>query len=174
MCLFTYYRKFSNKNITPFSPSSKNYCYCPTSVLPMHRVWGSLSTYYVPSIHCASCSLSTTWVNLSSFCCCCWILPAMGLHCMNFSSCGTQAKFPWGIWDLSSPTRDSSLVPCIGRQILNHWTSMEVPNLSSFIGDSPPFYMHVYTFLVFEAKQSRLFCNFAFLTPHHQNFFPCY
>ena len=26
------------------------------------------------------------------------------------------------MWDLSSPTRDSTLIPCIGRWILNHWT----------------------------------------------------
>ena len=31
------------------------------------------------------------------------------------------------MWDLSSPTRDRTHVPCIGRQILNHWTTREVP-----------------------------------------------
>ena len=32
------------------------------------------------------------------------------------------------MWDLSSPTRDQTWVPCTGRQILNHWTTQwEVP-----------------------------------------------
>ena len=30
---------------------------------------------------------------------------------------------------ISSPTRDRTRVPCIGRQILNHWTTREVPHL---------------------------------------------
>ena len=37
-----------------------------------------------------------------------------------------------GIWDLSSPTRDQTCIPCIGRQILNHWTTREVPSMRTF------------------------------------------
>ena len=33
----------------------------------------------------------------------------------------------WGMWDLSSPTRDRTRTPCIGRRSLNHWTAREVP-----------------------------------------------
>ena len=33
------------------------------------------------------------------------------------------------MWDLSSPNRDGTHVPCTGRQILNHWTTREVPLL---------------------------------------------
>ena len=33
------------------------------------------------------------------------------------------------MWDLSSLTKDRTLIPCIGRQNLNHWTSREVPRL---------------------------------------------
>ena len=44
-------------------------------------------------------------------------------------SCGMWAQLPHGMWDLSSPTRDQIHVPCIGRQILNHWTTREVPPL---------------------------------------------
>jgi len=33
---------------------------------------------------------------------------------------------PQGIWDLSSPTRDQTSIPCIARQILNHWTTRQV------------------------------------------------
>ena len=31
------------------------------------------------------------------------------------------------MWDRGSPTRDGTHVPCVGRQILNHWR--EVPQL---------------------------------------------
>ena len=33
------------------------------------------------------------------------------------------------MWDLSSLTRDWTHVPCIARQILNHWTTREVPRV---------------------------------------------
>ena len=35
--------------------------------------------------------------------------------------------WPRGMWALSSPTRDQTRIPCIGRQSLNHWTAREVP-----------------------------------------------
>ena len=34
-----------------------------------------------------------------------------------------------GMWDLSSPTRDQTRTPCIGRRSLNHWTTKEVPEV---------------------------------------------
>ena len=36
---------------------------------------------------------------------------------------------PWprGMWDPSSPTRDRTHTPCIGRRSPNHWTAREVP-----------------------------------------------
>ena len=43
-------------------------------------------------------------------------------------SCGPRAQLPCGMWDLSSPTRDRTRVPCFGRRILNHWTTKEVPS----------------------------------------------
>ena len=51
---------------------------------------------------------------------------------LGLSSCGVRALertcvlLPRGMWDLSSPTRDQIRVPCIGRRILNHWTTREV------------------------------------------------
>ena len=36
--------------------------------------------------------------------------------------------WPWGIWDLSSPTWDQTHTPCIGRRSLNHWTTREIPH----------------------------------------------
>ena len=35
--------------------------------------------------------------------------------------------WPWDMWDLSSPTRDHTCNPCIGRWSLDHWTTREVP-----------------------------------------------
>ena len=36
------------------------------------------------------------------------------------------------MWDLSSLTRDRTRVPCIGRQIVYHWTTREVPTIYVF------------------------------------------
>ena len=47
----------------------------------------------------------------------------------KLSSCGTRAQSPRSIWDLSSLTRDRTCVPCIGRRILHHWTTGEVPKV---------------------------------------------
>ena len=65
--------------------------------------------------------------------------------CGLLSSCGAQALWLWhagsrvcrhsscGVLvalrhvDLSSLTRDQTRVPCIGRRILNPWTTREVP-----------------------------------------------
>ena len=41
------------------------------------------------------------------------------------SSWGAWAQLPV-VWDLSSPTRDRTWVPCTGRQILNHWPTRKV------------------------------------------------
>ena len=40
---------------------------------------------------------------------------------LGLSSC------PEACGNLSSPIRDQTCIPCIGRLILNHWTAMEVP-----------------------------------------------
>ena len=36
------------------------------------------------------------------------------------------------MWDLSSPTRDRTLTPYIGRRSLNHWTARAVPSTLHF------------------------------------------
>ena len=35
--------------------------------------------------------------------------------------------WPWGMWDLSSLTRNWTSTPCIGRWSPNHWIAREVP-----------------------------------------------
>ena len=79
-------------------------------------------------------------------CCCMWAFSSCGEqrllsscgawapHCCGFSCCRTWAQSLWltglvalrPVW--SSWTRDRTCVPCIGRQILNHWTIREVLN----------------------------------------------
>ena len=46
---------------------------------------------------------------------------------------------------LSGPTRDGSLIPCIGGQILKGWTTKEIPLLSSY---KPPSYTSQISHLV--------------------------
>ena len=41
----------------------------------------------------------------------------------RLSNCGGQAQLLHIMWDLSSPTRDQTHVPCIARWILNHQRS---------------------------------------------------
>ena len=42
-------------------------------------------------------------------------------------SCRARAYSLCNSWDLSSSTRDWTYVPCIGRWILSHWTTREIP-----------------------------------------------
>ena len=50
------------------------------------------------------------------------------LEVPGLSSWSTWAQLPCGMWDLSSPTRNWTCIPYIGRQICNHWTKIsEVP-----------------------------------------------
>ena len=54
---------------------------------------------------------------------------AQALESVGLNSCGTQASLPRGMWDPSSLIRDRTHVPCIGRWILHHWLTREVPKL---------------------------------------------
>ena len=56
-----------------------------------------------------------------------WLLflQSVGSRALGLQQLGLQGLVgPWYVG--SSPTRDHSLVPCIGRQILNQWTTREV------------------------------------------------
>ena len=57
-----------------------------------------------------------------------WRVDSLVVLC-GFSSCGLQVSLLCGMWDLSSQTGDQTGIPCIARQILNHWTTREVPHL---------------------------------------------
>ena len=34
--------------------------------------------------------------------------------------------WPWGVGDLSYPSRDRTFTPCAGRESFNHWTTREI------------------------------------------------
>ena len=52
---------------------------------------------------------------------------ALSRACRGLSSCGTRAYLLQDMWDLSSLNRDRTCVSCLGRWILHHWTTKEVP-----------------------------------------------
>ena len=54
-----------------------------------------------------------------------WLAGSL-VEVLELSSCGVWAYLPHGMWDLCSPTRDRTRIPCIGRWILCHWTTREV------------------------------------------------
>ena len=60
---------------------------------------------------------------------------------------------PGGMWDLSSPTRDRTHLPCFGRQILYHWTTREVP-LTFHVTEEIEAKKNSLSFLIQPAKQS--------------------
>ena len=47
----------------------------------------------------------------------------LSLQWHGFPSCGCRAYLLHGVWDPSSLTWDQIHIPCITRQILNHWTN---------------------------------------------------
>ena len=83
---------------------------------------------------------------------CCGAQP-LWLRCMqslfvacSLPSCGAGLQSTWAsvvavyrlrcfmAWDLSSPTRDLTCIPCIARWILNYWTTREIPHLINLGG----------------------------------------
>ena len=70
------------------------------------------------------------------------------------------------MWDLSYLTRDQTHVPCIGRQILNQWTTKEVPAFSGF-----SWWAIYFVFLTLLSHRHTYVCAqslscFQLLTPH--------
>ena len=58
-------------------------------------------------------------------------------------SCGVPAQLPHSTWDFSSWTRDQTCIPCIGRGILNHWITREVPLISKDFSNSIIFSLNI-------------------------------
>ena len=78
--------------------------------------------------------LRTVFLNIYLFLWLCWVLAVhVGsslLHAGSSLRCaGSVAPWHASSPDLSSPTREQTCVPCIGRQVLSHWTTSEVLDL---------------------------------------------
>ena len=81
---------------------------------------GLLSSCHMRGSHCRGFSCGAQAPGCVGFgSCTSWALEGM------LSSCGHGLICPMHV--RSSRTRDSIHVPCIDRQILNHWTTREVP-----------------------------------------------
>ena len=67
------------------------------------------------------------------------------------------------MWDLSSPTRDQTLVLCTVRWILNHWTTREAPQLTNLLQSR--------RFLQDKQKVQKVqqFTNWSFSTHTHKD-----
>ena len=61
-------------------------------------------------------------------------LAASCLRCSMWTFVVVQATVPCRMWDLSSSTRDRSCIPSIGRLILSHHTTREIPGHMIFTG----------------------------------------
>ena len=72
--------------------------------------WGTQDTFPPWCTHCGR-QVDLTYYFLIGF------SPSLWLHWIFVVSCGV----------LVPPTRDWTLIPCIGWCILNHWTTREVP-----------------------------------------------
>ena len=61
---------------------------------------------------------------------CCVTQHALLWYAGSVVASGVWAQLPWGIYDLNSLIRDGTCVPYTASQILNHWTTGEVPCLT--------------------------------------------
>ena len=75
------------------------------------------------------------------------------------------------MWDFNSLTRDRTCLPCIGRQILNHWTTREVTTCKIFyyfifLTDG----IHIPSIRHFKVYNSVVFSTCPRLTSYHHRF----
>ena len=94
------------------------------------------------SLQCMGCSLWST-----------------GFRAHRLFSWGAPAQLPHIMWNLSSLIMDGTFIPCIGRQILNHWITRKSPSL----------------YFVLASLRPQLFGGFCFfyLKNKNKNFWPC-
>ena len=69
---------------------------------------------------------------INIFCCASFLKYLLNLLQYCFCLCFWSFQ-PWGMWDLSSPTKDQTHIPCIERWRHNHWTTKEVPRSGWFL-----------------------------------------
>ena len=93
-----------------------------------HQLQLNRSDVVLVSIYLAASGLSC---STRDFCCIRQGLLSrrMGSGVCWLRSCRAQAQVPCGMWDFHFEAKDLTCVPCIPRQILNHRTTREVPDL---------------------------------------------
>ena len=85
---------------------------------------------------------------------CLFYLAVLGL------SYGTRASLFHHMWDLSSLTRDQTCISCIGRWIINHWTTRKVPGHFFFFFFWAALGLHcLWLSLVAECRGAALHCS---------------
>ena len=57
------------------------------------------------------------------------VLQSMGSQRVGHDWVTVLVFWPRGMWDTSSPTRDQTCTPCIGRPSLNDWATREIPGI---------------------------------------------
>ena len=76
------------------------------------------------------------------------------------------------MWDLSSPTRDRTCNPCIGRRSLKHWTVREVPKLGVPETKGLPIQVHVQDLQCGVKAISKLLALGDLSLVHQRNHYP--
>ena len=76
---------------------------------------------------------------------------------MGSGACGLSSY----IGNLNSPTRNQSHIPCVARQILNHWATREVPEVCDLICK------HLEIFIYFSVIWVFFFLNWDIIDIHH-------
>ena len=108
-------------------------------------MWQINNDIFSPSPKTGHSSFSFPFLDIYYFWCTVYSLPcedcscgAQALECVGFSSWRISSlavvcvlSCPLRMWDLSSPIRDQTHIPYIGRWLLNYWATKEVPRYSS-------------------------------------------
>ena len=93
------------------------------------RVWNGLKIWLSvfsenKHIHLAYLILWGVWDFLNL-----WATSTLSFYLFIYCwLCRVRSYLPSGTWDLNSLTRGQTCSPCVGRLVLHHWTTREVPH----------------------------------------------
>ena len=126
-------------------------------------------------------SFAARWIFTAS----CRIFPwgsqtLLMAHGLRASGSVVAAKHATSVWGLSSWTRDQTHVPCIARQVLNHWTSREVPPLrgkqqqQQLVKAKQRWLCLSYLQLSLRSQQTAVSCSTIHIWRYHDAICKCY
>ena len=139
-------------------------------------MWQINNDIFSPSPKTGHSSFSFPFLDIYYFWCTVYSLPcedcscgAQALECVGFSSWRISSlavvcvlSCPLRMWDLSSPIRDQTHIPYIGRWLLNYWATKEVPRYSSsaeHLKKKKSTDLHVNIIIKFTFPKKYVFCN---------------